>query len=542
VLLVIILFTVVAVTGCYERQVDVPKTLSGLEESRVLAEGYLNHKRRDLVGDKTEGATIYSVRLDLDPVKHTLKGDEVLYYTNRTGEDLEEIVFRVYANCPIFQEECRDTIEFSRVVTGGEKAPFALEGSLLEVRLTQKLKAGNSVMVELSFESKVPLVGEENYGIYGHTTNAYNLAYPFPIVGLHDQGGWESDQVPEHGDTTAFDSAYYDVSIEVPEKYTVAATGMPVANRVSGDRHIYRFAGGPVRDFAIQASTDYDVASRKVGPVNVYSYYFRGFEERGAEALQYACDAIKQYSNHFGQYPYKRFNVCAASLFYAAGMELSGLIQVAQQSYCQEINNPELELPLDKDNPEEILTELVRNLSYWLSGDYMEFVIAHETAHQWWGLAVGNDAIEYPWLDEALTQYSSICYFRWVYGDDVAQQKMEAFLIARYARHRLEGGEDAVAASAAYDFEDGNQYYASIYYKAPLYYFKLEDMMGKEAFEKSLKEYYREYSFLNAKPGELTAIFHEDHRDPGAVKALYDRWLKETHGTQDVAPVLIAPR
>ena len=41
----------------------------------------------------------------------------------------------------------------------------------------------------------------------------------------------------------------------------------------------------------------------------------------------------------------------------------------------------------------------------------MEYLIAHETAHQWWYSVIGNDEINEPWLDEALTEYSTILYF-----------------------------------------------------------------------------------------------------------------------------------
>lgn len=59
----------------------------------------------------------------------------------------------------------------------------------------------------------------------------------------------------------------------------------------------------------------------------------------------------------------------------------------------------------------------------------LEYVIAHETAHQWWYSAVGNDEISEPWLDEALTEYSTIVYFEQKYGKDMANKLIKTMEI-----------------------------------------------------------------------------------------------------------------
>ena len=40
-----------------------------------------------------------------------------------------------------------------------------------------------------------------------------------------------------------------------------------------------------------------------------------------------------------------------------------------------------------------------------------EFVVAHEVAHQWWNVVVGNDSINNAWVDEALTNYYALIYY-----------------------------------------------------------------------------------------------------------------------------------
>ncbi|MCG4735065.1 M1 family peptidase, partial [Casaltella massiliensis] len=43
---------------------------------------------------------------------------------------------------------------------------------------------------------------------------------------------------------------------------------------------------------------------------------------------------------------------------------------------------------------------------------------------QWWYSVVGNDEVNEPWLDEALTEYSTVLYFEKKYGKETATRLM----------------------------------------------------------------------------------------------------------------------
>ena len=43
--------------------------------------------------------------------------------------------------------------------------------------------------------------------------------------------------------------------------------------------------------------------------------------------------------------------------------------------------------------------------------DYLTAIAAHETSHQWWYSAIGNDQALEPWLDEALATYSERLFY-----------------------------------------------------------------------------------------------------------------------------------
>jgi aminopeptidase N len=51
----------------------------------------------------------------------------------------------------------------------------------------------------------------------------------------------------------------------------------------------------------------------------------------------------------------------------------------------------------------------------------VEFLVAHEVAHQWWYGLVGNNHHQHAFLDEGLAEYASFLYFEREHGTAAAE-------------------------------------------------------------------------------------------------------------------------
>ena len=60
--------------------------------------------------------------------------------------------------------------------------------------------------------------------------------------------------------------------------------------------------------------------------------------------------------------------------------------------------------------------------------DWLELVTVHEVAHQWWYGLVGNDEVHDSWLDEGLTEYSTILYYGQRYGREEEEYKYQTYI------------------------------------------------------------------------------------------------------------------
>ena len=523
-----------------------PTTAEAMRSSVAAADGYLTGAGKALALGRTKGAPIYSVSSKLDADAATVSGSERILYTNTTGATLSEIVLRVYANSTLINPSgAGATISAAKVDAADAGVIFT--GSLLHVALAAPLQAGREALVTFEFRETVPSLGDgagggaleqllgqqsgTNYGVFGHSSNVFDLGYYIPTVAAYGMNGWESREVPAFGDVADFACAYYNVSIDVPSSYVVAAPGVKGSDKVSGGRKTCDFRAGPVRDFSVQASPDYKVTTTSVGETVISSYFLKDATDAGGKVLGYARDALNQFNTNFGPYPYRGLNVCEAPLGGGAGgMEFAGQVQLAQMLYSMSSGA--------STGATGELDSLMKGLTGGLMGDMLEFVTAHEVCHQWWGLVVGSDSIAHPWLDESLTNYCSVLYFRWQHGEDAAKKQQDMQLVMPYSAAKLFSGAvasgDMPVDTPVYEFTSEIQYSAIVYSKGALFFGALEKQMGAQQFDKSLKEYYEREAFREAAAGDLMAAFGSNG-DSTAIAALQRRWILELHGDEDIA-------
>src|SRR5262249_36951873 len=112
----------------------------------------------------------------------------------------------------------------------------------------------------------------------------------------------------------------------------------------------------------------------------------------------------------------------------------------------------------------------------------LEFVVAHEVAHQWWNAVVGSNSKKYPFVDEAMANYSAVLYFEHYYGRAAAEQQMVMQMKVNYQLSRMLGNEDQAVDMPASSFKGALPYSAIVYGKGALYFDHLRTLVGDRAF------------------------------------------------------------
>ena len=167
----------------------------------------------------------------------------------------------------------------------------------------------------------------------------------------------------------------------------------------------------------------------------------------------------------------------------------------------------------------------------------LEWSVAHLTAHEWWGGAVGNDPAREPVLDEAMASWSALLYFREVYGEQKAALILEDQLQGIYRLYRTFGGEDMDANRPSRDYRNTFQYAAVVTTKGTLMFVELQRLLSEEKLLKAFRNYYRtnvlEIAELDDLRGALIAEAPLEQRR--GVARTFNRWLASRRGDEDIA-------
>lgn len=165
----------------------------------------------------------------------------------------------------------------------------------------------------------------------------------------------------------------------------------------------------------------------------------------------------------------------------------------------------------------------------------LEFVTAHEVAHQYWHGLVGSDSREHPFIDESLAQWSAQLYMEERYGAERARREGDMQVKMNYHFMRLLGNDDAAVDQPASAFANPMAYAGLVYGKGPYLYNALRSAAGDAVFFRAMRRYVDTWRFRTAPPtGFVDALSAENPSQRARFRSLAQRWLRETHGDDDL--------
>jgi hypothetical protein len=441
----------------------------------------------------------YTIDLAVDPEQLTYQGQLHLDYTNQEDVPLDELYFRLLPNGDAAFGNGELVVDQVSLDGSQLEHILSLDDSVMRLGLPGPVSPGESTSIEMSFSGKIPgnLDGNEiasGYGIFNAAAGVISLSGWFPMLAVYDQDGWNLDPVSSIGDSVFSDIAFYDVAITIPDDMTLAATGVQTGRTRESGTQTLKYASGPVRDFYLVMSDQFQQKSNRVEDVTVTLYTLPGHRQADREALSLASASLETFNQAFGEYPYRELDLVGVPLRYATGVEFPGIIL---------IRDDEFEDPADPT---------------------FQVVITHEVAHQWWYNLVGSDVFDHPWQDEALVTYSSMLPFE-SSGNQAMVDGLNQYWLDNYQNVVDKNGEERVTESLAY-FEGSTEpgtYGGIVYSRGALFFAALRQEIGDEAFFQALQEYLQAYRYQVAYPQDLLGAFE---RAAGrSLGDFYNKWL-----------------
>lgn len=520
----------------------------------------------------------YDITLTVQPAARTFALHEELYFTNTERTPMRELVLRLYANAvrpparrpgeaawapPVrftrgscVAATCGVSAESPSVIVVRPAAPVAPGGRLrvaLDLEATlPAIAAGRTNIMAQGMESLSAMSAGESGGDYGLLAvgdGIVSMANFYPVLARRVGGRWERADAGAVGDLGSDDLSNVHALIDLPAGYVLATTGTVLRRVEAAGRQRVEVGAGVVRDFAVMSGASLEVATRRVGAVEVRSVFNRQHREAGLRVLDVAAGALDVFQRRFGPYPYVDLDVVEAPLVGGAGgVEFPGLVTVASMFYGDAAPaGPPTRVGAPQGGGGGLgdLGGLLSALGGAGGGasavlgqmlpSMLEFVTAHEVAHQWWHGLVGSDSRAHPFIDESLAQWSAALYLEERYGAERARRDADMQVKMNYQFMRTLGQADGAVDRPASAFATPVGYAGLVYGKGPYLYNAWRSAAGDPVYWRAMQRYVTTWRFRTAPAtGFLDALVAEDRANAPRYRALARRWLHEAHGDEDL--------
>ena len=291
-----------------------------------------------------------------------VSGIQNIKTVNRSGIDLDEIVLRVFSDAQVS----------GLSVNGEETTVTPDEDDPTVLKVAYPWKAGEEI--ELKWHVSAPLTGDVTL-------------ISLPVLGVFDKGAWRIDPwdaLAQGSDAQAFD---WEIWMEYNDDIDVHVGGavLGFADDPSGCILQARMLGA--RDMTLLITRDGAHRSREIGGVKVAAVAKSAF---AAEKLLDQCDAALSSMEKAGfAYPFPMLTVVEDGFGYEDGYAASCFVAVPEGK--------------SREAQLRCLTRLI--------------------ARQTFGILVGNDPFNEPWLRQSLSSMAELLAYRARKGENAYQAR-----------------------------------------------------------------------------------------------------------------------
>jgi aminopeptidase N len=367
-------------------------------------------------------------------------------------------------------------MEVAEVNLNGAALSFTHENDRLKIKLPTTAQQG-----ELSFEIKYKGIPQDGF-----------------IIGKNKFGdrGFFGDNWPDRGHhwlpvvDHPSDKAKVDFIITAPHHYSVIANGIRVEESFLDKKrkltHWHEETPIPVKVMVAGVARFAVQYVGKVNDIQLETWVYPQNKKDGFGDFAVGLNVLKFFHTHVGPYAFKKLaNVQSKTRW--GGLENASAIFYYENAVNGKANNDGL--------------------------------IAHETAHQWFGDSATESDWHHVWLSEGFATYFSALYLEHAFGRErllEVQKKSREDVIGYYKKNPAPIVDTTIT-------DIGKVLSTNTYQKAGWVLHMLRHKLGDSAFWKGIRQYYTTYQKSNALTADFVRVMEQSSGPK--LKDYFNQWL-----------------
>lgn len=330
----------------------------------------------------------YDLAIDVDVEAKSLKGTNTIY-------------FFVIIPQQVMQIDLQEPLAITHVDYKGQKLSYTREGNVYHIRFPYPLVAGDRDKITIQYEG-IPVVAVRPPWDGGLTWSKDDNGNPFVATSCQGLGAsvwWPcKDHMYDEPDSML-------IRITAPPSLTDVSNGRlrHVDYLPDGRKTFHWFVSNPINNYGVNINIGRyahwtDTIHGEKGVLDMDFYVLQNNYEKAREHFKDAHRTIKAFEHWFGPYP-----------FYEDGYKLVEVPYLGMEHQsCVTYGN------------KYQMGYLGRDLSSTGWGLKWDFIIVHETAHEWWANSITYKDIADMWIHESFANYAESLYLDYHFGQQAA--------------------------------------------------------------------------------------------------------------------------
>lgn len=335
---------------------------------------------------------------------------DLLYYhlnitvnpSDSTIQGTNKILYRVLDQFGVMQIDLQEPMKITSIVQEGRELSFKREGNVYWIDMPEKLGKEKVYSLVISYEGR-PRVSKRPPWTGGITWNRDSKDMPFVATANQGDGAslwWPcKDHMYDEPDSML-------ISVTVPANLMDVSNGRlrSVVKNKDKTKTYNWFVSNPINNYGVNINiADYahfsEVFNGEAGPLSCDYYVLKENLDKAKEQFKQVPMMLKAFEHWFGKYP-----------FYEDGYKLVeapylGMEHQSSVTYGNGFKNGYRGTDL--------------SVSGW--GLKFDFIIIHESGHEWFANSITYRDAADMWVHESFTNYSECLYVEYYYGKEAGQ-------------------------------------------------------------------------------------------------------------------------
>jgi aminopeptidase N len=417
----------------------------------------------------------YTLVIRIDPEKKTITGRNTVRF--RMLEDDTRIQLDLYEN-----------LNVDRITLGGRDLEYTRELSAVFIDFPETLRKGREYSLGFYYS-----------GTPRETGRFGGIAFRKDPTGKH----WINTACEGEGSSIWWPSkdqwrdepAGMRLSVAIPSDLVDVSNGKFIGKADLGDGYtrwdwLIQY---PINSYNVSLNIgDYVHFSDKWGDVPLDFYVLPGSLEKARKQFEQAKPMIAAYAKIFGDYPFQKDGYKLIEVPY------SGMEHQTAVTYGNRFANGFLERDW---------TGVGVSLKF-------DFIIIHESAHEWFGNAVSAADVSDMWIQEGWTTYLEALYVEKMFGYDDALKYINGY------KPKVGNRQPIITQRGIHRTPAQDQYF-----KGALFLHTLRSVVNDdERWWKLIREFYQRFKYQNIMTEDVVRFFNAELRQD--LTPIFDQYLR----------------